>query len=107
MTEFVPTRMIRARKSHAQKTRADSRAATMIAAMFGKGPTFCEDEDGNCIRDWKPCELQRYTNSDIALALANRVAVTDSEMLDIIPPSAIRYCVTKQWLRPHGNNGLY
>jgi hypothetical protein len=28
-------------------------------------------------------------------------------VLDTIPPSAIKYCLTKKWLRPHGNNGFY
>ena len=94
MTEFTQTRMVRA-KSHATKTRSDSRAAAcLVAAMFGKGPSFIE-------------EMQRYTKEDMRVALPNRVAVTEGEMLGIIPPSAIRYVTTKGWLRPHGSGGLY
>jgi hypothetical protein len=108
MTDFVPTRAIHARKSFAQKTRRDSRAAAcLVAAMFGKGPSFSEDADGNRIRAWQPRELQRFTNDDLRAAISNRVAVTESEMLGTVPPSAIKYCTTKGWLRAHGTSGIY
>jgi hypothetical protein len=108
MTDLTMNRVVRARKSHAAKTGLDTRAArSLIGAMFGAGPRFHEDEDGNVIREWQPADMQRYTNADLRLALSNRVALTDAEMLGTVPMSAIRYCVTRGYLRPHGTGGLY
>jgi hypothetical protein len=108
MSDLQMTKRVRARKSHAARTGMDTRAArSLISAMFGAGPRFHEDEDGNLIREWQKHELHSSTNADLREALQNRVAVTDSKMLGIVPPSAIKYSVTKGWLRPHGKNGLY
>jgi len=108
MTDIILTRTVKSRKSHAAKTGMDTRAAkTLAGAMFGKGPAFHEDEDGNMIREWKSSESSSYSNDDLRQAISNRVAVEHNEMLGTIPPSAVKYLVTKGWLKPHGTAGLY
>jgi hypothetical protein len=66
-----------------------------------------EDGEGNVMRVWKSSELQSYTNADIASCLANRVAVEPAEMLGTVPPSAIKYCVSKGWLLTNESKTLY
>lgn len=108
MSDFIQTRTIRARKSYAAKTGQTSRQATILAkAMFGEGPKFHEDENGFLIREWQKEDLLKWTFDELRDALANRVAVESGEVLGTVPPSAIKYCVTKLWLRAHGNAGLY
>jgi len=45
--------------------------------------------------------------ADIASCLVNRVAVEPNEMLGTVPPSAIKYAVTKGWLLPNDDKTLY
>ena len=93
----------RRRKSYAARTGMDARSSKIIVnAMFGKQPEFSEDEDGNLIRKWLLSESSSYSNADLASCLRNRVAVEANEMLGTVPPSAIKYCVTKGWLIPKG-----
>ena len=97
-----------ARKTFAQRTGQHTRAATiLVSAIYGAGPSFQEDEDGHLIRDWQPSDLLRWTYGELRSVLANRVLVTDSEMLGTVPPSAIKWSVNKGWLVPHGSNGAY
>ena len=101
------TRRPRARKSYEIRTGMNSRANRILVAAMADKPKFHEDEDGNLIREWKTSELQRYSNSDIANCLLNRVAVTPGEMLGTVPPTAIKYCVTKGWLVPNASSTLF
>jgi len=93
----------RVRASYAARTGMDSRACKILLAAQAVKVEFHEDEDGNAIRVWKASELQSYTNGDLKACLTNRVAVEANEMLGTVPPSAIKYCVTKGWLVPHGS----
>jgi hypothetical protein len=70
--------------------------------MFGAKPEFFEDADGHVIRKWTAAESSSYSNADLRACLQNRVAVEAGEMLGTVPPSAIKYCVTKGWLLPKG-----
>jgi hypothetical protein len=107
MTSKTTTKKRRARKSYEDRTGLSSRAAKiLIAATFTK-PETTEDADGNVMRVWKQSELQTFKNVDIAAALANRVAVEHNEMLGTIPPTAIKYAVTKGWLLPNVSRSLY
>ena len=97
----------RARKSYADRTGMSSRASITLAAAIVEKPKTFEDEDGNVIRVWKSSEMSSYSNADIASTLRNRVAVEPNEMLGTVPPSAIKYCVTKGWLVPNASKTLY
>jgi hypothetical protein len=97
----------RARKSYADRTGMSSRASITLAAAIVEKPKTFEDEDGNVIRVWKSSEMSSYSNADIASCLVNRVAVEANEMLGTVPPSAIKYCVTKGWLAHNEKKTLY
>jgi len=84
-----------------------SRASVTLAAAVVLKPETFEDDNGNTIRVWKSSEMSSYSNSDIASTLVNRVAVEPNEMLGTVPPSAIKYCVTKGWLIPNADKTLY
>jgi hypothetical protein len=84
-----------------------SRASITLAAAVVLKPETFEDNNGNTIRVWKSSEMSSYSNSDIASTLVNRVAVEANEMLGTVPPSAIKYCVTKGWLIPNADKTLY
>lgn len=97
----------RARKSYEARTGMDKRASTiLVSAIFVKA-AFSEDEDGNRVRAWKSSEMSSYSNNDIASCLVNRVAIEPNEMLGTVPPSAIKYAVTKGWLLPNDSKTLY
>jgi hypothetical protein len=101
------SRKPRRRKSYEDRTKSNTRAAiTLAKATFAK-PESIEDEDGNVMRVWQKNELQTYTNDMIATALSNRVAVEYNEMLGVIPPTAVKYCVTKGWLVTNPGKTLY
>ena len=93
---------LRARYEH--KSGMTSRAGRIAAKAVVEKPVFIEDDDGHLIRQWKPEELQRYSNDDIVKALRLRAAVEPEDMLEFVPPSAIKYCETKGWIekRPGG-----
>jgi hypothetical protein len=93
----------RVRASFAARTGMDSRACKILVAAHQVKIQFYEDEDGNLIRAWKANELQSYTNADLKQCLSNRVAFETNDMLGTVPPSAIKYCVTKGWLIPRGS----
>jgi len=104
---FACDRKPRARKSYADRTGMNSRASTTLAAAVVQKLESYEDADGNTIRVWKSSEMSSYSNADIASTLVNRVAVEPGEMLGTVPPSAIKYCVTKGWLIPNADKSLY
>ena len=79
-----------------------SRAGGIAFKAFNEVPEFVEDADGHLIRQWKPSELQTYTTDDIVQAVRGRHAVEAEDMLEYIPPSAIKYAVTKGWLFQDG-----
>ena len=108
MSVSATTRKPRSRKSYAARTGMDARSAkVLVKAMFGEKPEFFEDEDGNLIRKWLPSESSSYSNENLRDCLRNRVVVEPNEMLGIVPPSAIKYCVTKGWLVPNASKTLY
>ena len=104
---FACDRKPRARKSYADRTGMSSRASVTLAAAVVTKPESFEDDNGNTIRVWKSSEMSSYSNADIASCLVNRVAVEPNEMLGTVPPSAIKYAVTKGWLLPNGDKTLY
>src|SRR5712691_9488015 len=95
------------RSSYAARSGITARTARILAKAINERPTFSEDADGHRIRQWKPEEIQRYGNDDIKSALRFRHVVEAEELLETIPPSAIKYCVTKGWLRQDGLGGWY
>ncbi len=93
----------RARKSYEDRTGMNARAANiLVKAMYGKQAEFTVDDDGNHIRVWQPSESSSYSNAQLRSCLQNRVAVEAAELLGTVPPSAIKYCVTKGWLISRG-----
>jgi hypothetical protein len=93
----------RVRDSYVARTGMNTRACKILIAAHQVKIEFVEDEDGNSIRVWKSSESSSYSNADLKACLSNRVAVEANEMLGTVPPSAIKYCVTKGWLIPHGS----
>jgi hypothetical protein len=93
--------------AYAARTGMDKRSAKILAAAHIVKPETFEDDQGNVIRVWKSSEMSSYSNADIASTLRNRVAVEPNEMLGTVPPSAIKYCVTKGWLVPNPSKTLY
>ena len=104
---FACDRKTRARKSYSDRTGMSSRASVILAAAVITKPEMFEDDNGNTIRVWKSSEMSSYSNADIASTLVNRVAIEPGEMLGTVPPSAIKYCVTKGWLVPNADKTLY
>lgn len=92
--------MARRRTSYEQRTRSNTPAARAIAKAFCARPEVVEDADGFLVRQWKPEEMQTYTQDEVAGALKRKRAVEHNELLEVIPPSAIKYAVTKHWLKP-------
>ena|ERR1700722_11359852 len=107
MSELVISRPIRARKSYEARTGMNSRANRILVAAMAEKPVFKEDDNGNLIREWQKKDEQRFTNAQLADCLRNRVAVEPGEMLGTVPPTAIKYCVTKGWLVPNASASLY
>ena len=96
------------RKTYSQRTGQDSRANKLIvSAIFGAGPKFHEDADGNLIREWQKEDLLRWTYDELKAVISNRVCVDEAEMLGTVPPSAIKWSVNKGWLVANGNSGSY
>lgn len=95
------------RDSYASRTGMDKRSARILVAAHIVKPETFQDDDGNVVRVWKSAEMSSYSNADIASTLRNRVAVEPNEMLGTVPPSAIKYCVTKGWLVPNPSKTLY
>lgn len=92
---------------YAARTGMNSRASVILAkATFAK-PETIETVDGDVIRVWKSSESSSYSNRDIASVLRYRQAVTADDMLGSVPPSAIKYCVTKRWLAPNAGGTLF
>lgn len=86
------------RARYEARTGMHSKAAKICAKAQVEKVVFIEDNDGHQIRQWKPEELQRYSNDDIKLALRLSRAVEPEDMLQFVPPSAIKYCETKGWI---------
>ena len=97
----------RARKSNEDRTGMNKRASKILVSAIFVKIQFSEDADGNKIRARKSSEMSSYSNADIASCLINRVAVEPNEMLGTVPPSAIKYAVTKGWLVPNPDRTLY
>jgi hypothetical protein len=97
----------RARKSYADRTGMSSRASVILAAAVVLKPETTEDDNGNVIRIWQQSDMQRFTHAEIASCLVNRIAVEANEMLGTVPPTAIKYAVTKGWLVTNTSKSLY
>lgn len=95
------------RNAYAARTGMDKRSAKILVAAHIVKPETFADEQGNVIRAWKSAEMSWSSNADVASTLRNRVAVEPDEMLGTVPPSAIKYCVTKGWLVPNESKTLY
>lgn len=91
-------RKIRKLRSYDARTGRNTAGAAIIAKAFVERPVFLETAEGCMVREWKPEEMQSYSNADIAEAIGGRRAVERDEMLGTIPMSAVKYCVTKGWL---------
>ncbi len=97
MNLILPT-IARKRASYEKRAGIHTRAARALAAAVSQPAPFIEDEDGWRVRQWKTEEMSSYTHADIAKALTGAVAVEHNQLLEQIPPSAIKYAVTKGWL---------
>ncbi|HEV8030614.1 MAG TPA: hypothetical protein VGP42_06305 [Stellaceae bacterium] len=97
-TSLKMPRIANKRQSYAVRSGMVTRAASIVAKAVVEAPVFVTDEDGHRMRQWKAEELQRYTTEDIKSALRLRRAVEKEEMLEFVPPSAIKYCQTKGWI---------
>jgi hypothetical protein len=97
-SSLVLPRIANKRAAYDIRTGRCERAAKIVAKAVVEKPVFVEDADGHLIRQWKPEELQRYTTEEIATALRRRQVVEAEEMLQFVPPSAIKYCETKGWI---------
>ena len=102
MAKKLSAKTARMRDAYAARTGMNARAAIHLAKGHFEKIEYTEDEDGNRIRVWKSSESSSYSNADLRTCLMNRVAVEANEMLGTVPPSAIKYCVTKGWLIPAG-----
>lgn len=87
------------RNTYAQRTRQTGRAATILAKALIEKPETFEDADGNIIRVWKKEELQRFTHDQIAEAIRGVRVIEAEEMLGTVPMTAVKYCISKGWLR--------
>jgi hypothetical protein len=95
------------RKTYAQRTRADTRAAAILAAAVSRPVVIEEDVNGFVAREWRAEELQTYKQADIVAALSGQRFFDEEELLQTIPPSAIRYSVSKGWLLKGAIAGTY
>jgi hypothetical protein len=94
--------MARSKKTYEARTGLDSRAAKVLATAMFKKVEFIEDEAGHIVRAWKSWEGNKFTNDHIRSALRNKVALEAGEMLGLLPPAGINYCVNKNFLMKKG-----
>jgi len=87
------------KRTYADRTGMTGRSARILAKAVTEWPAFIEDADGHRIRQWKPDEMQSYSNDDIKSALRFNHVVEVEDLLETLPPSAVKYCATKGWLR--------
>ncbi len=100
-------RIAAAHDAYAKRTGMTSRAAIITVKSLLVPIDTTEDENGNMVRNWKPSEFQTFKHADIFGVLVNRVAVEMNEMLVGIPPSGIKYAVSKGWLVSTPSNVLF
>jgi hypothetical protein len=91
-------RLARKRRSYEERAGLNSRAAKITLKAINDAPEFRETIEGNRVRVWKSSEMSSYSNADVASALRGHYVIEEEEMLATIPPSAIKYAVTKRWL---------
>lgn len=92
---------MRRRKTYDERTGRNTRAAATLARAISRPVVEIVEENpvtGYVDRAWRPEEMQRYSNQDIAAALAGQRVFDEEELLQSIPPSAIKYAVTQKWL---------
>jgi hypothetical protein len=88
----------RRRRTYEQRTKATTEAARILARAVTQQIEYMTTPEGDRVRVWRPEELQRFTNADIAKGLSYRRAVEHIELLDFIPPTGIKYALTKGWI---------
>lgn len=93
------------RRSYDERSRSNTEAAKILANAFCREIEFTTNEQGDRVRVWRADELQTFKHDDIANAIRRRRALEQVELLEEIPPTAIKYAVTKRWLIQSG--GLY
>lgn len=93
----LPT-IARRRSTWEQRTAVHSKAAKLAAQAMTEKPVFIEDDDGHRMKVWQQHELHSYSHSDIVTAIRGQRAVEREDLLEFIPPGAIKYCTTKGWL---------
>lgn len=96
-----------AKRTYEQRTRMNTQGARLLAKAFVERPQFIADDAGNMVRQWRAEELQTFKNADIAAVLSGFRALETHELLEGIPPTAIKYAVTKGWLVMDRVAGFY
>lgn len=86
------------RRSYDQRSRSNTPAAKILAEAVCRKIEYSVDRNGDRVRTWRKDELQTYKNDDIARAVSRRRALEYSDLLEDIPPTAVKYALTKQWL---------
>ena len=87
-----------ARRSYETRSRSNTQAAKVLAEAFCRKVEFTATEEGDLVRQWRKDELQTFKHEDIAGALRGKRAFEHNELLAEIPPTAIKYAVTKSYL---------
>lgn len=101
------TTTVRRRKSYETRSGMLSRASIILAKAVTDKPAMIETEDGHIVRVWQKSESSSYSNADLQTVLSNRIAIEAVEALGTVPPAAIKYCVTKGWLKPNASGSLH
>jgi len=86
------------RTTWAQRTGHNTKSASLLFRAHNDAPQFIEDADGHRSRVWQAHELQSYAKNDIVTAVRFQRAVEREDLLEHIPPSAVKWAVTKGWL---------
>lgn len=102
-TLSMPT-IAKRRKTWAQRTGQGTRAAKIVAKAMNEKPEFYENAEGFTVRRWKKEDLQRFTNEDVAAWLRHNRAVDSDEAEYWVPPTAVKYAITKGWVRPSASS---
>jgi hypothetical protein len=89
------------RRTYAQRTQ--SKAGQVLAKTLFRKIEHTLDAAGNEVRVWHADELQSYKDEDIARALRGARAFEWHELMEWIPPSAIKYARTRGWLLQQGD----
>ena len=95
------------RRSHAQRTGSDTRAAAILAKAFAEKPVFVETAEGYLIRQWNPEDGIWNTNEECAATLRGKRAFELEELHETLKPAPSKYCVSHKWLVKAPAGGFY